>query len=175
MGFSKFPLMLMSCKTFDGRRFVPFYFPVLLNSDTNGEPSEQYLWHSLTACAGTSLLLERSSHVTSVVRSGMSRFFKCWCLSVVLQVSTVTGQSGEEATVEESEVTNTIILLVLFASITIILIFVLITSILIFVLITIIQVTSFGEDGSTTASEDYYYYEVKMNSWVVGQFVSQMV
>ena len=95
----------------------------------------------------------------------MSRFFKCWCLSVVLQVSTVTGQSGEEATVEESEVTNTIILLILFVSITII---------LIFVLITIIQVTSSVEDGSTTASADYYYYEVKMNSWMVGQFVPQM-
>ena len=50
-----------------------------------------------------------SPHVTTV-ESGMARLskwlLKCLCAIVALQISSVTGQSGDEATIEEGEVTK---------------------------------------------------------------------
>ena len=82
----------------------------------------------------------------TTVESGMARLskwlLKCLCAIVALQISSVTGQSGEEATIEEGEVTNFFIIF------------------LRSIFSIIIKVTTSGEEGSTTASGDYYYYEV---------------
>ena len=101
----------------DGRHFVLIHIRVLLNIDCNGDlqPAKAVVSRVktkpvLVANLLQPCLLEHSqfSSTCDLREFGMARLSR-WlakCLLVIgaMQVSSVTGQSGEEATVEEGEV-----------------------------------------------------------------------